>query len=72
MIGKCKVKIKDDVFPATFYGVFQVSEIVEPSPIRGGHGGGVVAIPVAVVDYGDGLTKINVNNVFDIEEVPND
>lgn len=68
MSAKCKVKMNGDVLQVTFYGVYQVSEIIPPSLMVGGHGGGVVASPIAVIDYGDGLTKANVNCVFDIEE----
>lgn len=68
MSNRCKVRIKDDIFQAAFYGVFQVSYVIAPSMIKGGHSGGVTAQPIAVVDYGDGLTRIDINHVFDIEE----
>lgn len=38
-------------FRARFIGVSQFSQPVEPSPMVGGHPGGVVAYPVAVIEY---------------------
>lgn len=38
-----------------FYGIFQQSYIVPPSPLVGGHSGGVVSNPIALVEneYGE-------------------
>lgn len=39
---------------ALLHGFFQRSTVVEPSPMVGGHPGGVVAYPVAVIELEDG------------------
>lgn len=62
------------------HGIFQDSYIVPPSIMVGGHSGGVVANPVAIVEVEDGqLIRVNpievkfVDNIFneyDFTEVP--
>ncbi len=39
---------------ASLHGFFQRSTVIEPSPMVGGHPGGVVAYPVAVIELEDG------------------
>lgn len=63
----CKVKVFDEILDAEFHGVFQISEILAPSLIQGGHGGGVIADVIAVVDYGKGLKKVNLSSVIEIK-----
>ena len=40
--------------PVVLHGIYQHSEILPPSLLVGGHGGGVVAYAYAVVEYEDG------------------
>ena len=39
--------------PCKLLGVFQYSDIIEPAVALGGHSGGVIAYPVAVVEFED-------------------
>jgi len=39
---------------AVCHGFFQRSGVVEPSPMVGGHPGGTVAYPIAVIELEDG------------------
>ena len=41
-----------------FLGVFQRSQVLDPSPLLGGHSGGVVAFPVYVVQVGNDILEI--------------
>ncbi len=65
----CYIKIKKDWEKAKFVGVFQRSQVIPPSIAAGGHSGGVVAYPVAVVLLENGeMDEIYVNRVkFDKE-----
>lgn len=70
---KCEVPAHGQKYTADFYGVFQLSTVIDPSPRIGGHPGGVVAYPVAVVDFGDGDGLINlpiekISRVYEEEE----
>lgn len=38
----------------TFHGFFQRSAIIEPSLVLGGHDGGVMAYPVAIIETEEG------------------
>lgn len=58
---------KEDWIPAKFYGIYQHSEIVLPSMMIGGHSGGIVTFPVAVVEDSDRLHEVEVWRVKDIE-----
>ena len=62
---KCEVIANGKKYTADLYGVFQLSTVIDPSPMIGGHSGGVIAYPVAVVDFGDGDGLIN----LPIEEI---
>lgn len=71
---KCEVHCNGEKYTADFYGVFQLSTVIDPSPMVGGHPGGVVAYPVAVVDFGDGDGLINIpieniSRVYEEEDV---
>ena len=68
MTKKCVVKINDEELSATFYGVFQEAWTHGESLVVGGFPAGQMAFPVAVVDYGDGLTEVNVEQVQELEE----
>ena len=70
---KCEVHCNDKKYTADFYGVFQLSTVIDPSPMIGGHPGGVIAYPVAVVDFGDGDGLINlpieeIAKVYEVED----
>lgn len=67
---KCKVVInkQNELIEADFYGVFQKAWTHGESAFVGGFSAGQVAYPVAVVDWGEGLTEVNVENVREIEE----
>lgn len=41
-----------------FHGFTQISQIVPPSLMRGGHGGGVVAGPYAILEKRDGTVAL--------------
>lgn len=34
----------------TFHGFYQESNVIPPSPLVGGHSGGVIAYPVAIIE----------------------
>ena len=34
----------------TFHGFYQKSDVIPPSPLVGGHSGGVIAYPVAIIE----------------------
>lgn len=52
-----KCLFKKEVY--TFHGFYQESNVIPPSPLVGGHGGGVIAYPVAIIED----TKGNVTEV---------
>lgn len=64
MENDCYVKIKDDWIDARFIGVYQQSRVVDASPFVGGHPGGVVAFPVAVVKVGTSLQEAKVQDLL--------
>ncbi len=53
----CYIKTKLGQEKAKFIGVFQRSDVVAPSPMVGGHPGGVIAYPCAVVIEESGQLK---------------
>lgn len=67
---KCKVVInkQGELIEAIFYGIFQRAWTHGESAFVGGYGAGQVAYPVAVVDWGEGLTEVNIENVKEIKE----
>ena len=71
---KCEVIAHGEKYTADFYGVFQLSTVVDPSPFTGGHPGGVIAYPVAVVDFGDGdgLINLRIEKIAKVYEAEND
>ena len=64
MTKKCVVKINGKELSATFYGVFQKAWTHGDSAVIGGFKAGQMAFPVAVVDYGEGLKEMKVDDVF--------
>ncbi|RWR06721.1 hypothetical protein QNH23_06320 [Siminovitchia fortis] len=66
----CYIKTGEE--KAKFIGVFQRSNVIDASPFVGGHPGGVIAYPVAVVEKENGqLVEYPVNNVS-FKEVRNE
>lgn len=68
---KCKLKVYDKSGHETqkvanFHGIFQKSYIVAQSSMIGGHLGGVVAYPVAVVELDDGPFEVSLEYVGEI------
>lgn len=63
MVNSCKVKIGNDVLEGTFLELFQYSDVLPPSPMIGGHPGGVVAYPVAVVRVGNELKQVKLKDI---------
>lgn len=59
----CYVNIKDDLVEAEFIGVYQYSNVVAPSPMVGGHPGGVIAYPVALVKLHGKLKEVDPSKV---------
>lgn len=65
----CKAKINGEWVEVPFRGVFQYSDVIAPSPMIGGHKGGTIAYPVAVVELDNQLIMRNIDSVKDIKEV---
>ena len=68
---KCKLKVYDEFGHETqkvanFHGIVQKSYIVKPSPMIGGSSGGVVAYPVAVVEFDKRLFEVSLEYVGEI------
>lgn len=64
MSQKCFVNIKTKLMEAEFLGVYQYSNVIEPSLMVGGHNGGVIAYPVAVVRVGTELKEVKLSSVL--------
>lgn len=64
ILGKdCYVKIKSELVKADFIGVYQYSMVLEPSPMIGGHPGGVIAYPIAVVKLNEKLKEVKLSEI---------
>lgn len=61
--------IKNNEIEADFYGVYQHSELHSPQPWVGGHSGGVITWPVAVVYDEQGMHEIDPLLIKKIDEV---
>ncbi|MDA7028473.1 hypothetical protein PJ311_18200 [Bacillus sp. CLL-7-23] len=61
MNKECFIFSKDEWIEAEFVGVFQFSTVIDPSPMAGGHNGGVIAYPVAVVKVSERLLEISLS-----------
>ena len=71
---KCKILIKHGrgkrEVTGDFYGFFQISQVLNPSPFIDGHKGGVLADVVAVADIGEGPRKFlleRIKKIYDDE-----
>jgi hypothetical protein len=62
-LNNCYVKIKSEWKEAEFLGVFQYSNVIPPSPMVGGHPGGVIAYPIAIVKLNEELKEIKISNL---------
>lgn len=70
MIEKCSVYIKGEVVDCIFMGIFQRSRVIDASPFIGGHPGGVVSGPVAVVKVSGRLEEVELKDVKFSKVVP--
>lgn len=59
----CYVNINDDLVEVEFIGVYQYSNVVAPSPMVGGHPGGVIAYPIALVRLHGKLKEVEPSKV---------
>ncbi|MEK5390192.1 hypothetical protein NSQ59_07380 [Margalitia sp. FSL K6-0131] len=59
----CYVNIKSELIEAEFIGVFQYSNVIPPSPMIGGHPGGVIAYPIAVVKFNGKLKEVKLSDI---------
>ncbi|OIJ12688.1 hypothetical protein BKP37_12875 [Anaerobacillus alkalilacustris] len=64
----CYVNIKNELLEnelleAEFIGVFQYSHVLDPSPMIGGHSGGVIAYPIAVVKLDEKLKEVKLSDI---------
>lgn len=59
----CYVNIKNGLLEAEFIGVFQYSRVLDESPMIGGHKGGVVAYPIAVVKLGGKFKEVKLSDI---------
>lgn len=65
---ECYIKIGDDLIDAEFIGIYQYSKVINPSPMAGGHPGGVIAYPVAVVKIDSQFKQVDLLDVLMVEE----
>lgn len=67
---RCKVIINKnkETIEAVFHGVFQIAATHGDSVSAGGFKAGQIAYPVAVVDWGEGLKQVSVNDVVEVAE----
>lgn len=74
LIGsKCRIqktftKEVNDYDYGTLVGIFQYSQVLDPSPLKGGHMGGVETYPVAVVQVDNTLVQTKLRNLELLEE----
>ena len=59
----CYVNIKNKLLEAKFMGFFQYSHVLEPSMVRGGHSGGVIAYPIAIVELDGKFKEVKLSDV---------
>ncbi|UPW82340.1 hypothetical protein [Lysinibacillus sp. Ag94] len=62
-MSKVSVKINKEVVEGELVGVFQYSQPIGESIMIGGHAGGVVAYPVAVVKIENELKEVPINRL---------
>lgn len=68
MNKNCYVMEKTELIEAEFIGIFQRSNVIDPSPMIGGHPGGVNAYPVAVVKLNGKFKEVKPSEVIFHEE----
>jgi hypothetical protein len=59
----CCIKENSELVKAEFIGVFQYSHVIDPSPMIGGHQGGLVAYPLAVVKHNGKLKEVKLSEI---------
>jgi len=59
----CYVDVKGDLVEAQFMGVYQYSKVVDDSPMVGGHPGGVIAYPIALVRLCGKLKEVDPSKI---------
>ncbi|MEK4650830.1 hypothetical protein [Niallia sp. FSL W8-0954] len=63
MNNTCFVLNRNEWIEAEYIGVYQYSNVVTPSPMIGGHPGGVIAHPVVVVKMNNRLKEFSIYSV---------
>ena len=62
-----KCIFKKEVY--TFHGFYQGSNVIPPSPLVGGHSGGVIAYPVAIIEDKKGkLMEVEATSIQFVED----
>lgn len=62
-----KCIFKKEVY--TFHGFYQESNVIPPSPLVGGHSGGVIAYSVAIIEDKKGkLMEVEATSIQFVEE----
>ena len=52
------------------HGLYQCSDVIPPSPLRGGHHGGCISGPVAIVEFEDGtLVRVNIDDIRFLDNI---
>jgi len=59
----CYVNIKNNLLEAKFVGIFQYSHVLETSMLKGGHSGGVIAYPIAIVELNGKFKEVKLSDV---------
>lgn len=67
-MDECYVKIGDELIEAEFIGIYQYSKVLNPSPMIGGHPGGVVAYPIALVKIDGKFKQVRTHEVVMVQE----
>lgn len=69
MNDKCFLLSGDKRTEVEFIGIFDVSRVIEPSPFIGGHNGGVISGPIAVIVVPHSLENCKVFKKVELEEL---
>lgn len=57
--------VKDEkILECELIGVFQYSEVIGESPFIGGHKGGTISHPVAVLKFGNDIFQTKISNIL--------
>jgi len=72
MMEKLKTENRKCIFRKevyTFHGFYQESNVIPPSPLVGGHSGGVIAYPVAIIEDKKGkLMEVEATSIQFVED----